>query len=73
MGDQVRWEIPVLKAGGSHTVEFRVTVQGGDEIVNDQYAVTCAEGVTGVGAPVITSVSGGGGGVYLPLVLRNYP
>jgi hypothetical protein len=72
-GDQVRWEIPVLEPGGSHTLGFRVTVGGGKEVINEQYAVRCAEGVVGVGAPLVTRISGGGNWIYLPVVLRNYP
>lgn len=71
VGDQVHWEIPVLEPGESRTFEFRVTVQSGDEVINDQYAVECIEGVVTVGAPVVTDVAGGG--VYLPLVMRRAP
>jgi uncharacterized repeat protein (TIGR01451 family) len=71
VGEQVRWEIPVLMAGDSRTVEFRVTVRGRRQVVNELYGVTCAEGVTAAGAPVTTRIAGGGGPVYLPLVLRN--
>jgi uncharacterized repeat protein (TIGR01451 family) len=72
-GDQVRWETPVLKSGDSRTFVFQVTVGSGFQVVNEQYAVRCAEGVVAVGAPVITRISGGGRLVYLPLVLRNAP
>ncbi len=40
------------------------------EVVNDQYAVTAAEGVIGLGAPLVTYVSGGGNDLYLPLILK---
>jgi uncharacterized repeat protein (TIGR01451 family) len=72
VGGQVRWEALVLEPGESRTFAFRVTVGSGREVVNEQYAVTCAEGVTAVGAPVVTRIAGGGGNwIYLPLVLRN--
>jgi uncharacterized repeat protein (TIGR01451 family) len=71
VGNQVHWKIPVLKAGDSRTFAFQVTVESGREVVNDQYGVTCAEGVSAAGAPVVTRIAGGGGNVYLPLVLRN--
>ena len=72
MGSEVRWEFNVLEPGESRTFQFQVTVNGGEEIVNDRYAVRCAEGVVAIGAPVVTQVSSrGGGDVYLPLVLRN--
>jgi len=70
IGDQVRWEIPVLKPGENRTVAFRVKVGSGSEVVNERYAVTCAEGVTAVGAPVITRLTGGNM-IYLPIVMRN--
>jgi uncharacterized repeat protein (TIGR01451 family) len=72
-GDYVRWETPVLKPGDSRTFVFQVAVGSGFQVVNEQYAVRCAEGVVAVGAPVITRISGGGRLVYLPLVLRNAP
>jgi uncharacterized repeat protein (TIGR01451 family) len=70
-GDHLRWQIPVLESGDSRTFNFRVTVERGPQIVNDQYAVTSAEGVVGIGAPVITLVRGGGNDVYLPIVVKN--
>jgi uncharacterized repeat protein (TIGR01451 family) len=72
-GDEVRWEALVLEPGESRTFVFQVTVDGGEEIVNDRYTVRCAEGVIGIGAPVMTKVSrgSGDGDIYLPLVLRN--
>jgi uncharacterized repeat protein (TIGR01451 family) len=71
LGDQVRWNVPVLKSGDSRTLTFQVTVGSGREVVNDKYGVTCAEGLSATGVPVTTRIAGGGGNVYLPLVLRN--
>lgn len=72
VGNAVLWEdIPVLDPGKSRSFGFRVTVEGGTEVVNDQYIVQCREGVVGVGEPVITSITSAGYPVYLPLVLRN--
>jgi uncharacterized repeat protein (TIGR01451 family) len=72
VGGQVRWEIPVLGPGESRTFEFRVTVGSGSEVINDQYVVRCAEGVVGVGAPLVTPISrAGAGDLYLPIVLKN--
>jgi uncharacterized repeat protein (TIGR01451 family) len=73
VGDQVRWEFPVLKSLESRTFAFRVAVNGGDQVVNDRYAVLCAEGVSASGAPVITRIARKGGQTYLPLVLRDAP
>ncbi len=69
--DQMRWEILELKSGDSHTFEFRVTVEGQDEVVNDRYGVRCAEGVVGVGAPLVTPIKGVD--IYLPLILKQWP
>jgi uncharacterized repeat protein (TIGR01451 family) len=71
-GDQVKWETSVLEPGESRTFAFQVTVGSGPEVVNDRYAVRCAEGVVAVGAPVVTQITRGGG-IYLPLILRNAP
>ena len=72
VSDQVLWETPVLKPGESRVFAFQVTVGGGVEVLNDRYAVRCAEGVIAEGAPVATRVAGGGHFIYLPLVLRNH-
>ena len=63
----------MLNPGESRAVSFRVSVLGGTRVVNDRYAVRCAEGVTGVGAPVITPIGMPSGEVYLPLLLRGGP
>jgi len=73
--DHVRWQILGLEPGESRTFEFQVTVQGGSEVINDQYAVTSDEGVVSVGEPVVTTIrvgDGVGGDVYLPIILKNY-
>ncbi len=69
----VRWDLPVLKAGASRSFEFSVVPGEGSSISNDRYGVRSAEGVSAVGAPVVTQIAGGGGQIYLPLVLRNAP
>ena len=71
-GNEIHWQILVLEPGESHTVGFRVTVGSGAEVINDQYVVRCAEGIVGIGAPVVTEVRGGSGRVYVPLVLKNH-
>jgi uncharacterized repeat protein (TIGR01451 family) len=72
VGDEVRWELNVLEPGESRIFAFQVTVDSGNEIVNDRYAVRCAEGVVGVGTPVVTTVRSGAGEIYLPVVLKEY-
>ncbi len=71
LDDYLRWVAPALEPGESRSYSFRVTVGSGRQVVNDRYGVTCVEGVTAHGAPVITRV-GGGGNVYLPLVMRSF-
>ena len=68
----MRWELNVLEPGESRTFAFQVTVDSGPEIVNDRYVVRCAEGVVGVGAPVVTTVRRGAGEVCLPTVFINH-
>jgi uncharacterized repeat protein (TIGR01451 family) len=65
----LHWEANVLETSQQSEFSFRVTVQGGGEIVNDQYAVVSSEGIRATGPPVITQVKGGS--IYLPLVMRN--
>lgn len=67
----VQWDRSPDHAGDDHTFGFQVTVESGSQVVNDQFAVTSAEGTIGIGAPVITSISRGGNDIYLPIVLKN--
>ncbi len=73
VGDRVRWTFPVLKPGESRSMSFRTTVLSGETVVNDAYAVRCAEGIFAAGPPVVTYVVRQGGRIYLPLVLRHAP
>ncbi len=68
-GNQLQWLIPLLQSGESRTVSFSAIVEGNGRIVNDDYWVTSAEGVTATGPPAITVV-GGSGTIYLPLILK---
>jgi uncharacterized repeat protein (TIGR01451 family) len=70
---QVWWESDFLASLSSRTYGFHVTVGGGSEVVNDRYAVQCAEGVVAKGEPVVTRITGGRSWIYLPLVMRNAP
>jgi uncharacterized repeat protein (TIGR01451 family) len=56
IGDEVQWNLAVLNPGERQDLIFRVIVDGGREIVNADYQVISAEGVSAVGAPVITRV-----------------
>jgi len=69
VGDELQWTIPLLSPGEVHTLSFAVKVLGGEQIVNEAYGVTCAEGVTAFGEPVYTEVRVGY--VYLPLIVRR--
>jgi uncharacterized repeat protein (TIGR01451 family) len=68
-GSQIHWELPVLKSATDSTFEFRVKVNGGREIVNADYAVQSAEGISAKGVPLVTKVADYR--VYLPLVRKN--
>ena len=72
VGDQVQWELPVLGPGEKQTFTFKVKVNNGKEIVNDQYGVICSEGVSASGTPLITPITyPRPKGVYLPLIRKN--
>jgi uncharacterized repeat protein (TIGR01451 family) len=70
--DEVQWTASTLEPEESRTSGFAVTVtqESGVEVVNEKYGVTCDEGVTALGEPVVTKI-GGGGRIYLPLVLQQ--
>jgi uncharacterized repeat protein (TIGR01451 family) len=72
--DQVRWVIPMLQPLESRTLAFRVTVESGVRVLNRVYSASSAEGVSAVGIPLWTDISGVEGGLlYLPIILRNGP
>jgi hypothetical protein len=77
VGNEVRWTGKTISAGGSITVRFVVTVSnllpGGTIITNDDYGVTCTEGVSAIGSPITTTVQVEEWQIYLPLVLRSWP
>jgi len=56
VGNVVQWELPVLNPHETLKLTFQVTVLGGLQIINDSYAVRCAEGVFAYGDPVFTDV-----------------
>jgi hypothetical protein len=69
---QVRREIDFLEPGKSRTLEFWLTVGSGLRVRNALYAVECAEGVIGVGKPVVTTIQDGPRyKICLPLVMRD--
>jgi uncharacterized repeat protein (TIGR01451 family) len=69
VGNVVQWSFPVLQAQDDLEISFRVKVGSGQsQVVNAQYAVASAEGITAVGAPLITPVTGYR--LYLPLIRR---
>jgi len=73
VGDWIEWQLGVLEPGESKTFEFAVTVDSGSQVVNDQYAVSSAEGVSAVGKPVTTTITIAGGDniIYLPIVMKQ--
>ena len=70
VGEQVHWQLLKLAAEETQQFTFQVEVTGGDQITNEDYGVTCAEGVTAVGDPVVTDVRWEGTRIFLPLVSR---
>lgn len=67
---QVYWQFPVLKPGEKQILTFSVDVSQGDEVVNSDYGVTCAEGVSAYGEPVVTRISLRGRVAFLPIIYR---
>ena len=67
-GNRVRWQIPLLEPQETRTFSFRVEVGGGLHIVNDDYRVISAEGISAAGVPVTTTIRGGV--LYLPAIIR---
>lgn len=68
VGNQVRWTLPLLRAGETRTLTFRVTVLSGLSVTNASYGVTSAEGVSALGDPVVTAVRLSR--QYLPFIAR---
>jgi uncharacterized repeat protein (TIGR01451 family) len=68
-GGQIRWDLLGLGAQDVRTLTYRVTVLSGRQVINECYRISSAEGVSAVGAPVITTVAGNPN-IYLPLVSR---
>lgn len=68
-GDAVVWEFLGLDTESAREVSFRVVVEDGWEVVNDQYGVWCDEGIVAWGPPVTTEIAGTN--IYLPLVLKK--
>ncbi|MGD8791268.1 MAG: hypothetical protein PVF47_01855 [Anaerolineae bacterium] len=73
VGNHIEWKFSALNPGERRTISFRVKVGAVEEVVNDAYAVWCAEGAIDYGPPVVTRVVKKGGRFYLPIILRNGP
>jgi len=72
--EEVQWTASTLEPAESREFGFAVTVteESGLEVVNERYGVTCDEGVTALGEPLITTIGGSSGGrIYLPLVVKQ--
>jgi uncharacterized repeat protein (TIGR01451 family) len=69
----IMWEnYPVvLNHGETQKLTFQVIVLGRDEIINDDYAVRCDEGVYAYGEPVVTHVRYLTRNILLPLIYRE--
>jgi hypothetical protein len=68
----VTWNLPVLYPGETIRLTFQVTVQGGNEIINDHYAARCDEGVFAYGDPVVTHVKYPIRRIMLPVLVNNW-
>jgi uncharacterized repeat protein (TIGR01451 family) len=69
VGDQIQWEFPILGPGESQEFKYKVTAGNTRLITNDDYGVTCAQGVSATGEPVTTPTYGRSWN-YLPVLLR---
>jgi len=69
IGNEVTWSFPVLPGGDEQTLSFRVRVDTFPQVVNADYQVSCSEGVTSFGVPVVTSVTRGGL-LFMPIITR---
>ena len=69
---QVRWQLSDLAPGDAETVQVRVVVDNGPQVINADYGVRCAEGVVASGSPQVTIVTTTKHVIYLPLILRSY-
>ncbi len=67
----VSWIFPVLNHGDTLPLAFQVEVNGRDQVVNADYAVSCAEGVSARGEPVITRVRTLFHYMFLPVILKH--
>jgi uncharacterized repeat protein (TIGR01451 family) len=71
IGNQVQWQLLELAAEATQQLTFRVEVGGGDQIINDDYGVTCPGCEPAYGQPVVTDVRREGTPhIYLPLIFR---
>jgi uncharacterized repeat protein (TIGR01451 family) len=69
VGGEVQWEFAVLNPGEVRELTFRVLVEGGVTIRNEDYEVFSSEGAHAAGATVVTSVRFPGS-IYLPFSIR---
>ncbi len=69
-GDTLRWTTAVLVPGEVRTFSFRVTVLGGMYVINGRYRVSCSEGASAVGEPVVTEVDMDY--LFMPVIYRSY-
>jgi uncharacterized repeat protein (TIGR01451 family) len=71
VGDDVKWQFPVLEPGDRLNLTFQVTVQRGNEVINAHYGVGCDEGVFAFGEPVITQVKYPIRRIHLPFTFKD--
>ena len=71
VGGAIQWILPVLNPGETLNLTFQVTIRGGNEIINNGYAVRCDEGVFAYGKPVTIRVRYPMRKVLLPLAFKD--
>jgi uncharacterized repeat protein (TIGR01451 family) len=68
--DTLKWTLPGLDQGATLNMAFQVVVNGGWRVVNDQYSVSCREGVAAYGEPVITDIYYRYPKIFLPIIYK---
>ncbi len=71
VGNVVYWTFPVLNHDQVLDLTFQVVVFSGNEVINADYSVNCAEGVSAYGLPVVTKVVFPFRHIYMPLSAKN--
>jgi len=66
---QIHWSTPIIRLGESVSYDFEVLVNSGTSVINSDYSAICSEGVSAIGSPVVTIVTGFRH-IYLPVIFK---